>query len=131
MAMAKLMARTWAGWNSFSFWIAALLYDLEKIYSFKIVLSTSFATRAGTLRVTKARVWGSEDRRRLSGRLGIYSSKSRCDFPSEEILLDSLLALLFEKPCPLVAHTDFSLYNPSPIRKWKTSGLTTPSPSLI
>jgi hypothetical protein len=65
----------------------------------------------------EARGLGEEVRRVLSGRLGIYSSKSRYDFPSEEILLDSLLALLFEKPCPLVAHTDFSLYNPSPVRK--------------
>gem|GEM_PF-3698018 len=39
-------------------------------------------------------------------RLGRCGSKSRCDFPGEEILLDSLLALLFEEPCPLVAHTD-------------------------
>jgi hypothetical protein len=43
-------------------------------------------------------------------------------------LLDSLLALLFEKPCPLVAHTDFSPYHPSPIRKWKSGGLTNPIP---
>jgi hypothetical protein len=43
----------------------------------------------------------------------MYASKSRCDFPSEEIWLDSLLSLLFEEPCPLVAHTDFSAYIPS------------------
>jgi hypothetical protein len=51
---------------------------------------------------------GEEVHRRLSGRPGIYASKSCCDFPSEEILLDSLLALRFAEPCPLVAHTDFS-----------------------
>jgi len=49
----------------------------------------------------------------VSGRLGIYASKSRCDFPSEEILLDSLLSLRFADPCPFVAHTDFSAYIPS------------------
>ena len=43
----------------------------------------------------------------------MYASKSRSDFPGEEIWLDSLLALLFEEPCPLVAHTDFSAYIPS------------------
>jgi hypothetical protein len=60
---------------------------------------------------------GEEVHRRLSGGLGIYASKSRSDFPSEEIWLDSLLALLFEEPCPLVAHTDFSAYIPSPREK--------------
>jgi hypothetical protein len=40
--------------------------------------------------------------------LGIYASKSRRDFPSEEILLDSL-----------VAHTDFSAYIPSLGKKKK------------
>jgi hypothetical protein len=48
-------------------------------------------------------------------RLGVCTSKSRCDFPGEEILLDSLLALLSknrEEPCPLVAHTDFSAHTP-------------------
>jgi hypothetical protein len=49
----------------------------------------------------------------VTGRLGIYASKSCCDFPGEEILLDSLLALRFAEPCPLVAHTDFSAYIPS------------------
>jgi hypothetical protein len=43
----------------------------------------------------------------------MYASKSRSDFPSEEIWLDSLLALRFAEPCPLVAHTDFSAYIPS------------------
>jgi hypothetical protein len=56
---------------------------------------------------------GEEVRRRLSGGPGIYASKSRCDFPGEEIWLDSLLALRFADPCPLVAHTDFSAYIPS------------------
>jgi hypothetical protein len=46
-------------------------------------------------------------------RLGRCGSKSRFDFPSEEILLDSLLALLFEETCPLVIHTDFSKHHPS------------------
>jgi hypothetical protein len=51
--------------------------------------------------------------------LGIYASKSRRDFPSEEILLDSLVALRFAEPCPLVAHTDFSAYIPSLGKKKK------------
>jgi hypothetical protein len=62
---------------------------------------------------TEARGIGEEVRGRLSGRLGIYASKSCCDFPGEEIWLDSLLALRFADPCPLVAHTDFSAYIPS------------------
>ena len=45
------------------------------------------------------------------------ASKSRSDFPREEIWLDSLLALLSEEPCPLVTHTDFSAYIPSPGKK--------------
>jgi hypothetical protein len=55
----------------------------------------------------------------VSGGLGICASKSRSDFPSEEIWLDTLLALLFEEPCPLVVHTDFSAYIPSPSEKKK------------
>jgi hypothetical protein len=43
----------------------------------------------------------------------MYASKSRCDFPGEEIWLDSLLALFFEEPCPLVAHTGFSTHIPT------------------
>jgi hypothetical protein len=46
-------------------------------------------------------------------RFGIYASKSRSDFPGEEIRLDSLLALRSAEPCPLVAHTDFSTYIPN------------------
>ena len=38
------------------------------------------------------------------------ASKSRSDFPREEIWLDSPLSLLFEEPSPLVAHTDFSAH---------------------
>jgi hypothetical protein len=60
---------------------------------------------------------GEEVRRRLSGGLVMYASKSRSDFPSEEIWLDSLLALLFEEPYPRVAHTDFSAYITSPSEK--------------
>ena len=52
---------------------------------------------------TKTRGIGEEVRQRLSGRLGRYASKSRCNFPGEEIWLD-----------PLLAHTDFSAYIPSP-----------------
>jgi hypothetical protein len=55
----------------------------------------------------------------------MYASKSRYDFPGEEIWLDSFLALLFEEPCPLVAHTDFSTYIPS------VSCLTSPDRSAI
>jgi hypothetical protein len=69
--------------------------------------------RAGPIFCAQGEGLDEEVHRRLSGRLGIYASKSRCDFPSEEILLDSLLALRFAEPCPLVAHTDFSAYIPS------------------
>jgi hypothetical protein len=74
---------------------------------------------------------GGEGHPEVSGRLRICGSKSRCDFPSEAILLDSLLALLFEEPCPLVAHTDFSPHNPSPVRKKDIIVLTTPTPSFL